>query len=121
MAGNLSDVTADEDHQRIFRESVCVFEDKTLRYGPFFALCALSTKQTSHASNKIAYLKTQWVERLICQGLSDLRQYEAGGEGNAGLQSMIWKLFCDKTGCAMDLGWPAALALIEFEMAGCKR
>jgi len=116
MAGILSDNPVDEhalEFQRVVREIICVFEEKTIRYGPFFAICALSHADKASQSS---HFKFQWAERLIGQGLSDLRQYEAGEDGYAGLQSTIWRLFCEKSGCGLDISWATALGLIEFEM-----
>jgi len=87
------------------RERVCVFENKLLRYGPFFALASFGT---------VGDLELAWTNDVIEYGLVELEEFETGQRSTIApsLQSKLWRNFSDKMGCTMEESWPIAMRLL---------
>ena len=96
------------------RERWIVFEDRVLRYGPFFAYAATLIAQTERVIRN-------WSDEVITQALKDMEAFETGRvEGYAGLQSVLWKLFCVRVKCDPFDSWNAAKERVEEAMADYK-
>ncbi|KAH8592503.1 hypothetical protein B0O99DRAFT_743675 [Bisporella sp. PMI_857] len=89
-------------------ERACVFEDKLLRYGPFFASAAVGGLNTTE-------LDHQWVNEVIERGLIDLKDFETGASNKLepSMQSKLWSIFCQKAGCSNIDRWLVASELID--------
>jgi hypothetical protein len=93
------------------RDHWIVFEDRVLRFGPFFAFAAISGKGDTR----------EWGQSVIRQALIDMEAFESGhGINYASLQSVVWKLFCRKAECDLFHSWDTAKEAVEVEMAGYK-
>ena len=90
------------------RDRWVVFEDRVLRYGPFFAWAAgVERTGTIH----------EWSEDVISDALEDMEAFETGRvQGYASLQSVLWKLFCVRKECDMIDSWEEARETVEIEM-----
>ena len=86
------------------RERVCVFENKLLRYGPFFALASFGGSKR----------ELDWVNDVIQKGLLELEEFESGQRSRIApsLQSQVWRLFSEKIGCATVDSWFIAKGLL---------
>ena len=93
------------------RDCWIVFEDRVLRYGPFFAYASTVTTHTERAIQN-------WSAEVITQALKDMEAFETGRvEGYASLQSVLWKLFCARAECDLFDSWDVAKDAVEEEMA----
>ena len=87
-----------------------VFEDRVLRYGPFFAYATTVIAPTERTIRS-------WSDEVIAQALKDMEAFERGGVGGyASLQSVLWKLFCARAKCDLFDSWDEAKELVETEM-----
>jgi hypothetical protein len=94
--------TTDSIHDRWI-----VFEDRILRYGPFFAWAVVQTSGAIH----------EWSNAVIFEALADMEAFETGKtQGYASLQSVLWKLFCARKECNMFDSWEEARLTVEMEM-----
>lgn len=88
------------------RERVCVFEDKSLRHGPFFAWAAIAGTEKAR----------RWSRIVMLEGLNELAAYERGQcRAYASLQSVVWTLFCKKADCDMVDSWAVMREMIDGE------
>ena len=95
----------DDDY---IRESMCVFEDRVLRFGPHFAWAYLTEHRTS----------SQWAQSEMQKGLDNMEAFERGQMMTyASLQSVVWHCFCRKAHCSLHDSWDTAKGLVELEMA----
>ncbi|KAL3427816.1 hypothetical protein PVAG01_01325 [Phlyctema vagabunda] len=82
----VEDVTA-------IREEQYVFEDRVLKYGPFFVWSHVFGNQ-------------EWVRQRMHEGMQEMRDFEAGLEhAKAGLPSVVSRTFCSKAGCSFSDRW----------------
>jgi hypothetical protein len=92
------------------RDRWIVFEDRILRYGPFFAYATVV-----QAEGAIR----EWSEEAMTQALADMEAFETGRRvGYASLQSVLWKLFCVRKECDIFDSWEEAKDAVEIEMMG---
>ncbi|KAG9248816.1 hypothetical protein BJ878DRAFT_486779 [Calycina marina] len=88
------------------RERICVYKNKLLRYGPYFAIAA--TKNDP------------WVTTVIDEGLNELGAFESSTMpwkvSAPSLQSQLWKILCQKVGCSLPDGWEKAKELVEEDL-----
>ena len=92
------------------RESMCVFEDKALRYGPHFVWATVAAESTRNF---------QWSQAVMQHGLDDMAAFERGQTpAYASLQSALWHLFCKKAECGLIDSWNVAKRMVGKEMAG---
>lgn len=95
-----------------FRDREIVFEDRVLRYGPFFAWATTVVEERGSAIRA-------WSDEVMAQVLADMEAFETGrSQGYASLQSVLWKLFCGRRGCDMFDSWWEAMEIVENEMMG---
>jgi len=93
------------------RDRWIVFEDRVLRYGPFFAYATTTVTQTERAIR-------HWSDEVIARALEDMEAFETGKVGGcASLQSVLWKLFCARVQCDLFNSWEEAKELVEEKMA----
>jgi hypothetical protein len=106
--GRITKKTNSSANEATIRECMCVFEDKLMRYGPFFVWAAVAGSPIAHA----------WHNFVIQEGLSDLQAFESGRTAEySSLQSVLWHQFCKKAGCSSIVdSWVMALHLILKEM-----
>ncbi|KAG0650044.1 hypothetical protein D0Z07_3856 [Hyphodiscus hymeniophilus] len=94
------------------RERWIVFEDRILRYGPFFARAAVA---------QVPREIYEWSNEVIYDALADMEAFETGSvQGYASLQSVLWKLFCARTECHVFDSWEEAREMVEVEMMSYK-
>jgi hypothetical protein len=92
------------DHS--IRERICVFEDKVLRYGPYFAWAVIAGTGKSR----------RWGRIVMLEGLNDMEAFESGQcLAYASLQSVVWKLFCKRADCDLADSWSIMREMIEGE------
>jgi len=92
----------------LMRECTCVFEDKLMRYGPFFAWAATTGPSETNS----------WFKSVVQSGLNELRDFEEGhNQAYSSLQSVLWLLFCKKANCPLAHRWETALNVIERDLA----
>lgn len=92
------------DHS--IRERICVFEDKVLRYGPYFAWAIIAGTGKSR----------RWGRIVMLEGLNDMEAFEKGQcQAYASLQSVVWKLFCKRAECDLADSWTVMREMIEGE------
>lgn len=90
------------------RDRRIVFEDRILRYGPFFAWATVA---------QTISLIHEWSNDVISKALADMEAFETGKtRGYASLQSVLWKLFCARKECDMFDSWEEARETVEMEM-----
>lgn len=88
------------------RERICVFEDKTLRYGPYFAWASIAGTDKAR----------RWSRIVMLEGLNELGEFEKGQcRAYSSLQSVVWALFCKKADCAMADSWTIMREMIDGE------
>jgi len=94
--------THNEDEKR---ERICVFENKLLRYGPFFALASFGSRGD---------LELAWTNDVIQKGLTELEEFETGRRFKIApsLQSKLWAVFSEKMGCTIGDSWTIAMSLL---------
>jgi hypothetical protein len=89
------------------RERLCVFEDKVLRYGPFFAWATIAGSQRAR----------RWARIMMLEGLNDMEAFERGHSmAYASLQSVLWKLFCKKAECDLADSWAISRDFVEEQL-----
>ena len=90
------------------RDRWIVFEDRVLRWGPFFAWAtAVETRGVIH----------DWTTEVISDALEDMKAFESGrSQGYASLQSVLWKLYCARTEYNIFDSWEVARKTVEIEM-----
>lgn len=92
------------------RDGWIVFEDRILRYGPFFAWATVIRTEG---------VIRDWSDEMIAQALADMEAFETGRvKGYASLQSVLWRLFCTRKECNMFDSWDEAREVVETEMLG---
>lgn len=88
------------------RERMCIFEDNTLRYGPYFTWAMIGGTEKAR----------RWARILMLEGLNELEAFEKGQcRAHASLQSVVWKLFCKKADCDMIDSWDRMREMIDGE------
>ena len=89
------------------REWACVFENKLIRYGPFFSLASFGS---------IGDLEFAWTNKVIQDGLFELEEFETGLRPNMApsLQSQLWSIFSRKMGCTVGDSWFIAQGLMNI-------
>jgi hypothetical protein len=92
---------------RFTRERICVFEDKVLRYGPFFAWATIAGTERAR----------RWGRIIMLDGLNDLHDFERGQSmAYASLQSVVWNLFCKRAECNLADSWAIMKEMIDGQM-----
>ncbi len=87
---------------------MCVFEDLVQQYGPFFAWAYL------HGCSSPQDKRALWVQGAIRKGLDDMNAFELGYTMSfASLQSVVWKVFCEKHGCSTQDRWAKVKEVVE--------
>jgi hypothetical protein len=85
------------------RERNYVFEDQALRCGPFFVFSMLLRRDK----------ELQWAEEMMEDGLKNMNAFERGElSAHASLQSIVWKVFCEKANCHRLNSWDMAIDLL---------
>ncbi|KAH6719240.1 hypothetical protein BKA61DRAFT_597173 [Leptodontidium sp. MPI-SDFR-AT-0119] len=93
------------------RECMCVFEDLVQKYGPAFAYAYIE------GSNDCVRRPDLWARSKLQNGLDNMNAYEMGYTMSyASLQSVVWRVFCKKTGCSLQDSWNVARELVEVQM-----
>lgn len=88
-----------------------MFEDRIQRYGPYFAWSYVAGSKNRNRRPDL------WAQSELQQGLNDMNAYELGYTmAYASLQSVVWRVFCRKTNCALQDSWNEARKLVESEM-----
>ncbi|KAH9210556.1 hypothetical protein DL95DRAFT_448709 [Leptodontidium sp. 2 PMI_412] len=111
------DTTPFEDlwNDNWIRECMCVFEDLVQKYGPAFAYAYIE------GSNDCVRRPDLWARSKLQNGLDNMNAYEMGYTMSyASLQSVVWRVFCKKTGCSLQDSWNVARELVEVQMEGYK-
>lgn len=92
---------------------MCVFEDLTQRFGPYFPYAFLE-------GGKDRLLRPdRWAQMMLQEGLDNMNAFELGYTMSfASLQSVVWKVFCRKVDCTLQDSWNTAKAMVEQEMRG---
>ncbi|TVY46098.1 hypothetical protein LSUB1_G000028 [Lachnellula subtilissima] len=101
----------DLSSDNLTRERMCVFEDRIQRYGPYFAWSYVAESKNRNRGHQL------WAESELQHGLDDMNAFELGYTMSyASLQSVVWKVFCRKTNCALQDSWNEARKLVESGM-----
>lgn len=100
------DLLPDRIPVRSIRERICVFEDKVLQYGPYFAWAAIAGTERAR----------RWCRIIMLEGLNDMKAFERGQcLAYASLQSVVWKLFCKRADCDLADSWAVMREVIDGE------
>ncbi|KAI0994765.1 hypothetical protein K3495_g13415 [Podosphaera aphanis] len=93
-------------------EVMCVFEDLTQRFGPYFAWAYFE------GPNEKVRQPDTWALEKLREGLDNMYAFELGYTMSyASLQSVVWRVFRRKVGCSSKESWMMAKLIVEKEMS----
>lgn len=100
----------------LIRECMCVFEDRVQRYGPYFAWAYVEGRRMSLRRPDL------WTRAELKEGLDDMNAFELGYTMSfASLQSVVWRVLCNKANCSLQNSWSEAKRLVEYVRSSIRR